>query len=122
MAKGRNPFRKDKHANLAANLMLGASLCIAGWAGCAYFAHSEEKEDHKPAQKTIEQMLRTTNNKLSQYPAKDINLFAKLLYGEARGQSDELKRDIAYSVINRTGKQKWWGNTLDEVIKKPYQY
>ncbi len=53
---------------------------------------------------------------------KDTRLLAQLLYGEARGESQQVKRAIADSVLNRTGKRKWWGNTLDDVILKPYQY
>ena len=49
-------------------------------------------------------------------------LLARLIYGEARGESAEIKRAIADSVINRTDQGKWWGNTLEEVIRKPYQY
>ena len=49
-------------------------------------------------------------------------LLARLIYGEARGESIWIKRAIADSVINRTGKNKWWGNTLREVILKENQY
>ncbi len=52
----------------------------------------------------------------------DVLLLAQVLYGEARGESDDFKRDVAYSVLNRTGKNKWWGNTFREVILKPDQY
>ena len=52
----------------------------------------------------------------------DITLLARVLYGEARGQSREFKRDIAHSVLNRSGRRKWWGHTLREVLLKPWQY
>ncbi len=52
----------------------------------------------------------------------DVILLARLLFGEARGESREHKIDVAYSVLNRTGQRKWWGNTLNEVILKPHQY
>ncbi|MAG50091.1 hypothetical protein CL621_00430 [archaeon] len=53
---------------------------------------------------------------------EDIELLARALYGEARNKSKELKIAIAQSIINRTNKNKWWGNTLREVILKPEQY
>ncbi|PIN80356.1 hypothetical protein COV11_04180 [Candidatus Woesearchaeota archaeon CG10_big_fil_rev_8_21_14_0_10_30_7] len=52
----------------------------------------------------------------------DVILLARLLFGESRGENRALKIDIGYSVINRTGSNKWWGNTLREVILKPVQY
>ncbi|HSU72798.1 MAG TPA: cell wall hydrolase [Candidatus Binatia bacterium] len=52
----------------------------------------------------------------------DLTLLARVLYGEARGQSREMKTDIAYSILNRTGKHAWWGNTLKQVLLKPWQY
>lgn len=52
----------------------------------------------------------------------DITLLARVLYGEARGQSRGFKRDVAHSVLNRSGRRKWWGHTLREVILKPWQY
>ncbi len=53
---------------------------------------------------------------------EDIDLLAKAIYGEARGASRKLKIATAQTVLNRTGKNKWWGNTLKEVILKPKQY
>lgn len=52
----------------------------------------------------------------------DTTLLARLIFGEARGETKEFKKTIAYTVLNRTGKHKWWGHTLKEVILKPFQY
>lgn len=53
---------------------------------------------------------------------EDIELLARAIYGEARNGSKELKIAIAQSIMNRTNKNKWWGNTLKEVILKSKQY
>ena len=52
----------------------------------------------------------------------NITLLARLIYGEARGESKEIKQAIADSVVNRTRKNKWWGSSLREVILMPKQY
>lgn len=48
-------------------------------------------------------------------------LLARLIFGEARGQPQEAKIWIAWSVINRI-EAKAWPNTLYEVILQPAQY
>jgi len=53
---------------------------------------------------------------------RDEVLFARLIYGEARGESIEVKRAIADSVLNRAKKRKWFGDTLREIILKQKQY
>jgi spore germination cell wall hydrolase CwlJ-like protein len=52
----------------------------------------------------------------------DATLLARLIFGEARGESRSFKSEVAYSVLNRTGKDKWWGNSLREVIFCPGAY
>ncbi|MBI4919253.1 cell wall hydrolase, partial [archaeon] len=62
------------------------------------------------------------NPKVENFDQDDVTLLARLIFGEARGESREVKNSIAYSVLNRTGNHKWWGHTLKEVILKPSQY
>lgn len=52
----------------------------------------------------------------------EATLLARAIYGEARGESYDTKVAIAQTILNRTGKNKWWGNTLHEVLLKPYQF
>ena len=52
----------------------------------------------------------------------DIDLFARVLYGEARGEPDEGKIAIANVVMNRVNNPCWWGKDLYSVLKKPYQF
>ncbi|MDP3997875.1 MAG: cell wall hydrolase [bacterium] len=49
-------------------------------------------------------------------------LLARLIFGEAEGESREAKTWVGASVLNRVRAQTWWGKTLREVILKPAQY
>lgn len=49
-------------------------------------------------------------------------LLARLIFGEAEGESQETKIWVGASVINRLNAQTWWGDTLHEVILKEGQY
>lgn len=51
----------------------------------------------------------------------DTMLLARLLFGEAEGQSEITKIGVAYTVINRF-KGSYTGTTLKEVMLKPNQY
>ncbi|MEQ9486045.1 cell wall hydrolase [Coleofasciculus sp. F4-SAH-05] len=59
--------------------------------------------------------------------ANDIDILARTIYGEARGESDQGKEAVAWSVINRVNYAQarggyWWGNTIRDVCLKPWQY
>ena len=49
-------------------------------------------------------------------------LLALLIWREARGESVEAKLAVAYSVLNRVARPSWWGDNLDTVIGKRWQY
>jgi len=54
-------------------------------------------------------------------------IFAKTLYGEARGESVSGIEAVANVILNRVkyALQKgsyWWGNSIIEVCKKPFQF
>jgi murein DD-endopeptidase MepM/ murein hydrolase activator NlpD len=53
---------------------------------------------------------------------KEIDALARTLYGEARGENEKSKRAVAWTIRNRTGKNKWWGHTFYEVTHKDKQY
>ena len=52
----------------------------------------------------------------------DINLMSLLIWHEARGESPIGKLAVAHVVINRVGKRTWYGNSIRDVITKPYQF
>jgi len=44
------------------------------------------------------------------------------VWREARGEDEEVRRAVAWSIRNRVDRPKWWGKTYDEVITKRWQY
>lgn len=54
--------------------------------------------------------------------AEDIDTLARTVYGEARGESHQGKIAVAYSVLNRVKAKSWYGDTIAEVCRKPWQY
>jgi len=57
---------------------------------------------------------------LNDLSEKDI--LARLIYGEARGESDEGKKAVANVVRNRLKKKSWYGKSYKEVSLKPKQF
>ncbi len=61
----------------------------------------------------------------SRNPAVD--LLARTIYGEARGEDVRGKEGVAAVVMNRVREARkrsrhWWGNTVEEVCLQPYQF
>lgn len=52
----------------------------------------------------------------------DEMILARLIFGEARGESREAKEWVAWSVINRIEAKSWWPKTIHEVILQKKQY
>ena len=59
---------------------------------------------------------------------KEIELIAKTIWGEGRGESYEGKVAIGNVIVNRykvaqaSRKSHWWGNTIEQIILHPYQF
>lgn len=56
-----------------------------------------------------------------------IDILARTLWGEARGETLAGKEAVACVILNRLKKAKtkgrfWWGNSLEEICLKPYQF
>lgn len=53
----------------------------------------------------------------------DVDILARTIYGEARGETDEGKRAIGLCILNRYKSKKWFSaNTIAEVCQKPLQF
>lgn len=52
----------------------------------------------------------------------DSDILARTIFGEARGGGKALMSAVASTILNRVAKQTWYGHTISEVCKKPYQY
>lgn len=49
-------------------------------------------------------------------------ILALCLYREARGETSEAKRAVAWTIRNRVMQPSWWGKSWIEVITRPYQF
>jgi hypothetical protein len=49
-------------------------------------------------------------------------ILARTLWGEARGEGIRGMQAVAAVVLNRAARQKYWGKTIAEVCRKPYQF
>ncbi|WP_032112221.1 cell wall hydrolase [Candidatus Paracaedibacter symbiosus] len=58
----------------------------------------------------------------------DIQILARTIYGEARGEYNKVNGGIAALiavanvVVNRTKQRTWFGKTIAEVCQKPWQF
>lgn len=54
---------------------------------------------------------------------RDIDILARTIYGEARGESTEGKIAVGHVILNRYQSQKWFaGKTIAETCQKAWQF
>ena len=53
---------------------------------------------------------------------QETEIFAKTIYGEARGEGLPGMEAVANVIMNRVKKPSWWGKTVREVCLKPFQF
>ena len=53
---------------------------------------------------------------------KEIDLLARTIYGESRGEGVEGMQAVANVIMNRVNAGKWYGRTVSEVVLKPYAF
>jgi N-acetylmuramoyl-L-alanine amidase len=53
---------------------------------------------------------------------KALDILARTIYGEARGESFNGKVAVAYTITNRASRPSWWGSDITSVCLKPQQY
>lgn len=54
--------------------------------------------------------------------SKEIDTLARTLWGEARGEGYNGIQGVCNVILNRIKKGGWWGATVEDVCKKPYQF
>lgn len=52
----------------------------------------------------------------------ELDIVAKTLYGEARGEGREGLIAVAWVIKNRADNPGWWGKSIELVCLKPYQF
>lgn len=54
---------------------------------------------------------------------KDLEILAKTIFGEARGESEEGQIAIACCILNRFASKRWYaGKTIADTCQKPWQF
>jgi len=58
---------------------------------------------------------------------REVDILARTLYGEARGETVRGKEAVACVILNRAKRAKdrggyWWGNSIEQVCLKPWQF
>lgn len=54
--------------------------------------------------------------------ADDVDIMARTIMGEARGESEEGKIAVGWVIKNRVNAGKWFSGDVYEVCRKPYQF
>ena len=55
-------------------------------------------------------------------PGSAVDVLARTLWGEARGESVRGIEAVAAVVMNRVTKGGWWGNSVETVCRKKWQF
>lgn len=53
---------------------------------------------------------------------REIDLMARTIWGEARGEGNKGMQAVANVIMNRVSKGGWYGATVEDVVLKPYQF
>lgn len=53
---------------------------------------------------------------------KALDILARTLWGEARGESDKGLVAVAWVIRNRSDNPSWWGSSIETVCLKPKQF
>lgn len=54
--------------------------------------------------------------------ARAIEVLARTLWGEARGEREAGMEAVAHVVFNRRDARRWWGASVEAVCQKPFQF
>jgi N-acetylmuramoyl-L-alanine amidase len=52
----------------------------------------------------------------------DVDVMARTIMGEARGEIDQGKIAVGWVIVNRVKARKWYSGSIFEVCRKPYQF
>lgn len=59
---------------------------------------------------------------MGNFTSEDIDIMARTIWGEARGEILEGKVAVALVIRNRAEKGGWWGDSITKVCLKPWQF
>ncbi len=53
---------------------------------------------------------------------REIDVLARTLWGEARGEGEAGMAAVAAVIVNRARRPGWWGRDIVEICKRPWQF
>jgi spore germination cell wall hydrolase CwlJ-like protein len=53
---------------------------------------------------------------------KTVDVLARTLWGEARGEGERGMQAVANVIMNRADNPRWWGRTVIQVCHRPWQF
>jgi len=56
------------------------------------------------------------------FDENDVDIMARTIYGEARGESETGKIAVGWVIRNRVAANTWYGKTIEDVCLKPFQF
>ena len=59
---------------------------------------------------------------ISPEPSEHLEIMARTIYGEARGEPFEGQVAVAHVIRNRASRPGWWGSDIKGVCLKPHQF
>jgi N-acetylmuramoyl-L-alanine amidase len=101
---------------------------VPGSSGCIVVRNEISFEDkvcpllHSAASSGRSRLPLQIDYKTQTTVSPDIDILARTIYGEARGESDAGKAAVAWVIKNRAEAGGWWGDDIVEVCLKPYQF
>lgn len=131
----KNTFRPSVAFGLPAALLAGA-FALGEYARApapsraarasphTYVAPASPLEEKITPEMNLEPTTPPPNYKVTDFSQDtDQVLLARMIWGEARGQSDLERVAVAYTAVNRANDgKKWNGETVREAVLKPWQY
>ena len=52
----------------------------------------------------------------------DVDILARTIWGEARGEGSSGMTAVANVIMNRVRHPRWWGHDIENVCRTPYQF
>lgn len=98
---------------------------VLSWFGVDPITRSSTSGTPAPAQPQV--MLQTLPPPAAtaapvQEPGTAVDVLARTMWGEARGEGADGMTAVAHVVLNRRDAQRWWGRSIEAVCLKPFQF
>ena len=101
---------------------------VPGSAGCIVVVNSDSFKRlvvpllSKAASLRIREIDLTVDYDRVDTDSDEIDIMARTIFGEARGEPDDGKVAVGWVIKNRSDAGGWWGDDIREVCLKPYQF